>query len=304
MSMDKVTDENIWIGGFFTLRARTALKEAGITHVLSVLRFAIDKTILEPYKHMQVELDDVEDENILEHFPETNRFISEALEMGGHVFIHCAMGKSRSATILAAYLMSTRRVSPDEALALIRRTRPMVEPNPAFMEQLKLYENMEYTDHPDDHPMYQRWLYQQEVAMSNAAGMAPEHIHFRDAEQELAGLAEVKEGDGSSKTELKCKKCRRVLANSRVLEKHVPKTAQPPSPQQPAISCSHYFLEPLLWMKPELEEGKLEGKLECPKCKAKVGSYAWQGIKCSCGDWVVPGISIARGKVDQTRVKL
>jgi dual specificity phosphatase 12 len=56
-------------------------------------------------------------------------------------------------------------------------------------------------------------------------------------------------------------------------------------------------------MRPELEQGKLDGRLECPKCRANVGKYAWQGMSCSCGTWVVPGISLAKGRVDQAAVK-
>lgn len=56
-------------------------------------------------------------------------------------------------------------------------------------------------------------------------------------------------------------------------------------------------------MRPSLEEGKLEGRLECPKCKTNVGKYAWQGMQCSCGDWVVPGISLAKGRIDESKVK-
>jgi len=54
-------------------------------------------------------------------------------------------------------------------------------------------------------------------------------------------------------------------------------------------------------MKPELEQGKLDGRLECPKCKTNVGKYAWQGMQCSCGDWVVPGISLAKGRIDEVK---
>jgi dual specificity phosphatase 12 len=54
-------------------------------------------------------------------------------------------------------------------------------------------------------------------------------------------------------------------------------------------------------MRPELEQAKLEGRLECPKCKANVGKYAWQGMQCSCGDWVVPAISLAKGKIDEVK---
>ena len=51
-------------------------------------------------------------------------------------------------------------------------------------------------------------------------------------------------------------------------------------------------------MRPELEQGRLEGRIDCPKCRCLVGRYAWQGMACSCGRWVVPAISLARGRVD------
>jgi len=63
--------------------------------------------------------------------------------------------------------------------------------------------------------------------------------------------------------------------------------------------CSGYFLEPLKWM--ELKEGQVAGKILCPnrKCKAKLGNYDWVGLRCGCGDWVVPGFCISRSKVDE-----
>lgn len=54
-------------------------------------------------------------------------------------------------------------------------------------------------------------------------------------------------------------------------------------------------------MRPQLEQGKLEGRLECPKCSTNVGKYAWQGMQCSCGDWIVPGISLAKGRIDESK---
>ena len=56
-------------------------------------------------------------------------------------------------------------------------------------------------------------------------------------------------------------------------------------------------------MRPELEQGKLDGRLECPnaRCAANVGKYAWQGMRCSCGKWIVPGISLARARVDEVK---
>lgn len=56
-------------------------------------------------------------------------------------------------------------------------------------------------------------------------------------------------------------------------------------------------------MRPELEQGKLDGRLECPKCNTNVGKYAWQGMQCSCSEWIVPGISLAKGRVDEMKSK-
>ncbi len=73
----------------FTLRRREALKQANITHVVSVLRAPLDEELFRPFtKHMVVEVDDVEDENLLEHFPATNRFIQDGLDGGGGVLVH------------------------------------------------------------------------------------------------------------------------------------------------------------------------------------------------------------------------
>ncbi|KAF8545101.1 protein-tyrosine phosphatase-like protein [Trichophaea hybrida] len=288
----------------FALRGKSALQAAAITHVVSVLRLPLDKSLFEGFEHLVVEVDDVEDGNLIEHFAITNEFISNALNNDGAVLIHCAMGKSRSATVLAAHLMQKRQINAIEAVDIIRKIRPFVEPNPGFMEQLDLYHKMKYTTDLDDNPIYQRWLYQKKLATSKAA---PERVHFRDVERAVAGITQVEEGatpEESGMVELRCKKCRRTLANSQFLTPHIPKPSQLSPPRPPNTPCSHHFLEPLSWMAPELEQKKLEGKLECPKCSSKVGSYAWHGMKCSCGEWVVPGISIARGKVDEIKVKL
>lgn len=80
------------------------------------------------------------------------------------------------------------------------------------------------------------------------------------------------------------------MASSQYLVGHTSKNAE---------ACSHVFIDPLSWMRSELEQGKTEGRLECPKCKTNVGKYAWQGMKCNCGEWVVPGISLAKSRVDE-----
>ncbi|OCK75180.1 dual specificity protein phosphatase 12 [Lepidopterella palustris CBS 459.81] len=297
--LDKVPgDLKLYIGGLFTLRRHEALQQANITHVLSVLRLPLDQRLFSPFKHMVVEVDDVEDENLLEHFPATNQFIQEGLDGGGGVLVHCAMGKSRSATCVIAYLMHKHNITAEEALFHIRQARSICEPNKGFMRQLELYGRMQTPPNVDGTHAYKRWLYQREVELSRACGQPPEVEKIRFEDEHVAG--EVTD------LEMRCRKCRRTLATSQYLIAHAPKStvngqsAEPTKAQSPS-TCAHYFLDPLSWMRPELEQGKLDGRLECPKCHTNVGKYAWQGMQCSCGEWVVPGISLSKGRIDEVK---
>ena len=58
----------------------------------------------------------------------------------GNVLVHCRQGVSRSAAIVAAYLIRYRGMTLAAALAHMRRRRPVVRPNEAFLAQLERYE--------------------------------------------------------------------------------------------------------------------------------------------------------------------
>ena len=222
------------------------------------------------------------------------------------------MGKSRSATLIVAYLLSQNPLhNPQSALDLIRQSRPFAEPNSGFMDQLVLYHDMRCPstrEALDNHPLYQRWLYRRTVQASVAAGVAPEVRELRFGDEGNATpvnlAAEESPADGNPgehpsepTVSYRCRRCRTPLATSAYLVPHDPKR---PAASQP---CAHLHLTPLSWMRSELEQGKLEGRLECPnrKCGQSVGRYAWQGMKCSCGEWVVPGMTLGRGRVDEVR---
>jgi dual specificity phosphatase 12 len=48
----------------------------------------VDRELFKPFKHLMVEVDDVEDENLLQFFTTTNGFIQEGLDGGGGVLVH------------------------------------------------------------------------------------------------------------------------------------------------------------------------------------------------------------------------
>ena len=180
------------------------------------------------------------------------------------------------------------------------------------MSQLELYYKMHCPEDLDSQPIYQRWLYQRSIDASNACGVAPDadDIRFSDLDLEKQCSNVVSPAEDKQST-YRCRRCRTPLATTAYMIPHEPRashekkssplTAEFASLSVSSAKCAHLFLDPLSWMRPELEKGLLVGRLECPnsKCAQNVGKYAWQGMKCSCGDWIVPGICIARARVDE-----
>lgn len=60
--------------------------------------------------------------------------------------------------------------------------------------------------------------------------------------------------------------------------------------------CSSVFISEM----PDWVEGTSgnHGRLICPKCKARVGSFSWSGAPCSCGKWVTPAFQFQLSRVD------
>lgn len=60
--------------------------------------------------------------------------------------------------------------------------------------------------------------------------------------------------------------------------------------------CTSVFVEDM----PEWADSVAgnEGRLNCPKCKSKVGGFAWSGAPCSCGKWVTPAFQFQLSRID------
>ncbi|PSR92053.1 protein-tyrosine phosphatase-like protein [Coniella lustricola] len=364
MALNRVDGpDNLFVGGVFALRRPGAMEAQGITSVLSMIKYSfVELPEVQPHcVHLSIDLDDVEDEDIIIHLPRAVRFIHRSLSGGtdddkgqtplppsaemkdltlqgkpsvdptkpGAVYVHCAMGKSRSVTAVVAYLLwkhphryglnSNSNIRPDEetarraveaALEWVRKTREMAEPNPGFMSQLEMWVRMGRPADTDDavqcNGTYQRWLWEREVEESAKLGRKPDWILFEDETDapRSKDQAHVDAANAGAK-ELRCKKCRRVLATPQFIiphERPVARGGGGPGKQP----CPHHFVEALSWMKPVLEAGELDGRLVCPnpKCGSSIGRYAWQGFKCSCGEWVCPAFSLGASKVDEIASKI
>lgn len=154
------------------------ITEKKITHVLSLGDFSNDLDLNVEYKVrsavispfffflffcllilliQNINIMDVDGQNIIQYFDETNEFIQQTYKTGGRILVHCQAGVSRSATILAACLMRSKKIKRDEAIEIIKRKRSCVAPNDGFMEQLNLYYDLDF-DVDTSHVEYRRFL--------------------------------------------------------------------------------------------------------------------------------------------------
>jgi hypothetical protein len=129
----------LYVGSQFNLRGKRALELQGFNACIN-MRIEKDDAAyglaLSQYLHLPT-IDD--DAPSLEHLEQGVDFIREAIYDGGKVYIHCGAGVGRAPTMAAAYLIAEGH-SLDEALQMIRRSRPFITITPPQMAQLLVFE--------------------------------------------------------------------------------------------------------------------------------------------------------------------
>ncbi|XP_046275898.1 dual specificity phosphatase 29 [Marmota monax] len=133
----------LYIGDEATALDRYGLQKAGFTHVLNAAhgRWNVD-TGPEYYRDMPieyhgVEADDVPTFDLSVFFYSAAAFVDSALQDDRNkILVHCAMGRSRSATLVLAYLMIHRNMTLVDAVQQVAKNR-CVLPNRGFLKQLR-----------------------------------------------------------------------------------------------------------------------------------------------------------------------
>ncbi|NP_998144.2 dual specificity protein phosphatase 19b [Danio rerio] len=114
------------------------LKKLKVTHVLNVA-FGVENAFPELFTYKTVSMLDLPETDITAYFPECFEFITQARQQDGVVLVHCNAGVSRSASVVIGFLMSELKMSFDEAFSVAKTSRPQIQPNPGFLQQLKTY---------------------------------------------------------------------------------------------------------------------------------------------------------------------
>ncbi|TRY78194.1 hypothetical protein TCAL_06766 [Tigriopus californicus] len=302
--------ENLFLGD---KKAATDLELIGrlkLTHIVTAELIPLPHSVSSTFPHLailHVAFPDVPEADLLTHLEQTTHFIREGVEYGA-VLVHCYHGVSRSAAIVAAFLMRTRHWTLDKALALIRRARPAIGPNDGFLRQLALYKRMQcrLDVHDKAYKLYKLQCVSNQVKTTK---ILPHEFY------QPSGVVETAHGPSSTTatsgspmtyhTRFKCKKCRQTLGSQiNVLPHERGQTLDWNTlglqDESELRECQQgVFFEPLMWMG-KIFSTTLSEKLHCNKCLYKLGSYSWVGtVQCACGGGTTPGFLLNLNRVDR-----
>lgn len=136
---DRVLDF-LYLGSLRTAQAVEVYRDLNIGFVLTAGRH-LQVKLDEGMEQLELAVDDLPGEDMSPFFTEAFAIIGRAKAAGRGILIHCFAGLSRSVTLTVAYLMhELYPLSRDDALALVRQSRPSANPNAGFLKGLQRWE--------------------------------------------------------------------------------------------------------------------------------------------------------------------
>ncbi|XP_067828669.1 dual specificity phosphatase 29-like [Heptranchias perlo] len=134
---------DLYIGDEVTALDRYTIEKMGFTHILNAAhgRWNVD-TGSEYYRDMPIDYYGVEAEDLprfdlSEFFYPAAQYIDRALSTPeSKLLVHCAMGRSRSASLVLAYLMIYKNMTVVDAVQQVIKHRCIL-PNRGFLKQLR-----------------------------------------------------------------------------------------------------------------------------------------------------------------------
>ncbi|KAJ7215315.1 protein-tyrosine phosphatase-like protein [Mycena haematopus] len=129
-------------------QAELLLLDLGVTHFLSVTPAEVTFTPGVLHRHIDIPPDTPDE--LLVTLPNVCDFIHNAVAGGGKVLVYSLL-EARACTVVGAYLMSSRNISPEAAAKIVQDALPLFDPTVNFTRALSLFAACKYKptlDHP------------------------------------------------------------------------------------------------------------------------------------------------------------
>ncbi|RWR76489.1 dual specificity protein phosphatase PHS1 [Cinnamomum micranthum f. kanehirae] len=129
----------LFIGGALAAKSVYTLQHLGITHILCLCANEIgqsDSQHPDLFEYRNFSICDDDNAKISDIFEEASDFIENVETSGKKVLVHCFEGRSRSATVVLAYLMLRKNFTLLEAWTRLKRVHRRAQPNDGFAKIL------------------------------------------------------------------------------------------------------------------------------------------------------------------------
>ncbi|KAK4475477.1 hypothetical protein MN116_002527 [Schistosoma mekongi] len=155
INMDEIVS-GVWLGPMPFAENIPVLKRNGILSILTLDIMPLDCNVFKEFHMKFLYLRDEPSQDLLEILEDALNFINESIQNKSDILVHCAMGVSRSASVVIAYLMRQNHLSYEEAYNIVSRKRSIF-PNNGFINQLKLFHAMNWTVDRDS-PLFRQYI--------------------------------------------------------------------------------------------------------------------------------------------------
>eukprot|EP01084_Bolivina_argentea_P054709 100317_1 len=146
-----ILKDELFIGNASMSENKRIITDLGINYIVNVTEtdYDLEDDIKQNIQYLKLSIDDlpIESDRMGKYFEIANKFMDNALlnnnkNKKNKILVHCEAGRSRSATIIIAYLMKSRKYSLCNAYIHVKKCRPRIKPNNGFLNKLIEYEQI------------------------------------------------------------------------------------------------------------------------------------------------------------------
>ena len=138
MSYSCILDDFLYLGCWKDAKNVGMLNGMNIQRILNVTNDQLKDH--SKFNVKNISIFDLPTTNIEKHFSEALNFIEDSKSKSEKILVHCHAGRSRSATIVIAYLIKNHKMTLNEAVEFVKSKRKIIRPNVGFMKQLENFE--------------------------------------------------------------------------------------------------------------------------------------------------------------------
>jgi dual specificity phosphatase 12 len=306
----------LFVSGRDFATKRESLRNENITHIVFCTTGSSEQFADVGLRYLTLRFEDDERSELAPMVVLATDFVGTARANGGRVLIVSDRAISRSAAVATGVLVQLLNISLRDAFSLVRDAHKKARPIPAFVNALKrqlahypIEETLEkdanvVSDEKNNDDDNDNNDNEDDKVVATTATTSDDDAAASSA---IVAAATTTTSDSTTQKPFcySCRMCGQALFKPEHIRDHDKMdggqsyTFEGKVRDNIAgadIDCRSFFIEHLKWM--SLPEGEIEGKLTCPKCKGKLGSWSWRGVQCACGRWCTPAFRIMSDRVD------